>query len=178
MVFESDLNVGTEYVIYCGDSNVTINPDIDNLNYNTLCNLTARDAVKSRMDSHGLVDVWRKNNPLTKGNTWYQVGSERRARLDYFLTSTNLWELIIEVGMELADNLSDHGSTWLELGKTSKKRGKWFWRFNKSFLSNPEFLETTNSLIRDTIKEYSVDDFNNVDVDDSILKSDLSYPST
>ena len=80
--------------------------------------------------------------------------------------------------MELADNLSDYGSTLLELGKTSKKQGKGFWRFNKSFLSDPEFLEITNSLIRDTIKEYSVDDFNNVDVDDSILKSDLFYPST
>ena len=59
MVFESDLNVGTEYVIYCGDRNITINPDFDNLNYNTLCNPNARDAVKSKMDSHGLMDVWR-----------------------------------------------------------------------------------------------------------------------
>ena len=109
-----------------------------------------------------------KNNPQTKGYTWYQVGSERRARFDYFLTSTNLSELIIGVRMEPADKLSDHGSTWLELGKKSKKQSKGFWRFNNPFLSDPEFLETTNSLIRDTIKEYSVDDFNNVDVVDSI----------
>ena len=59
----------------------------------------------------------------------------------------------------------------MELGKASKKQGRGFWRFNNSFLSDPEFLETTNSLIRDTIKEYSVDDFNDVDVDDSILNS-------
>ena len=74
------------------------------------------------MESHGLVDVWRKNNPQTKGYTWYQVGSEKRARLDYFLTSTNLDEHVIGVGMEPRDNLSDHGPTWVELGKISKKQ--------------------------------------------------------
>ena len=62
-------------MIYCEDWSVTINPDIDNLNYDTLFNPNTRDAVKLRMDSQGLVDVWRKNNPQTKGYTWYQVGS-------------------------------------------------------------------------------------------------------
>ena len=41
----------------------------------------------------------------------YQVGSEKRARLDIFLTSTNLSELITGVGMDPADNLSDHDDT-------------------------------------------------------------------
>ena len=70
------------------------------------------------------MDVLRKNNPQTKCYTWYQVGSEKRARLDYFLTSTNQAEHVIGVGMEPADNLSDHGQTWLELGKISKKQEK------------------------------------------------------
>ena len=33
MVFESDLNVGADFVIYSGDWNVTINNELDNKNY-------------------------------------------------------------------------------------------------------------------------------------------------
>ena len=65
-IFESDHNVRTEYVLYTGDWNVTIDPPIDNLNYDTICNPNARKVVKSRMESHGLVYLWRKNNPQTK----------------------------------------------------------------------------------------------------------------
>ena len=119
-VFKSELNVENEFVIYCGDWNITLNPDIDNLNYGTLCNPNAREVVKSKMSFNGLVDVWRKNNPQTKSYIWYQVGYEKRARLDFFLTSTNLAELITGAGMEPADNLSDHGSNWIELGKSSR----------------------------------------------------------
>ena len=96
-----------------------------------------------------------KEKTPNKGYTWYQGGSEKRARLDYFLTSTNLTEHVIGVGMEPADNLSDHGPTWLELGKINKKQEKGFWRFNNSFLSDPEYLEATNSIIRDTIRVFN-----------------------
>ena len=94
----------TEYVIYTGDWNVTIDRSIDNLNYDTICNPNAKKVVKSRMESHRLGDMWRKNNPQTKSYSWYQGGTEKRARLDYFLTSTNLTEHVIGVGMEPADN--------------------------------------------------------------------------
>ena len=48
--------------------------------------------------------------------------------------------------MEPADNLSDHGLTWLEIDKTSKKHGKGFWRINNFLLSDHEYI------IIDTIK--------------------------
>ena len=70
------------------------------------------------MMTDGLVDVWIMNNPLVKDDTWFQVGSEKRARLDYFRTSSNVPNITVGVGMEPIDNLSDHGATWIVLGQT------------------------------------------------------------
>ena len=53
-------------------------------------NPKAREVIKYRLVSDGLVDVWRMNNPLIKDFTWFQIGSEKRARLDQFLTSRNV----------------------------------------------------------------------------------------
>ena len=118
-----------------------------------------------------ITDVWRMNNPLVKDYTWFKVGSEKRKRLYYFLTSSNVPDNIVGVGMEPADNMSDHGVTWIELGQTEKRQGRGFWRINNLFLTSPTFLESTNSVIRETIMEYSVNDFNSREVDDHTLSS-------
>ena len=120
-----DLNV--DFVIYSGDWNVTINPELDNKNYIHINNPKAGEVIKNRIVSDRLVDMWRLNNLLVKDYTWFQVGSEKRVRLDYFLTSPNVLDITKGVGMEPADNLSDHGTTWIELGQTEKKRDKGFW---------------------------------------------------
>ena len=69
--------------------------------------------------------------------------------------------------MEPVDNLSDQGTTWIELGLTEEKQGRGFWRFNNLFLSDPEFLKSTYSVIM----EYFVDEFNSDEVDDSTLNT-------
>ena len=67
------------------------------------------------------------------------MGSEKRARLYYFPTSSNVPYIMVGVGMEPADNLSDHGAAWIELGQTEKNQGRRLLRFNNIFLSDPEF---------------------------------------
>ena len=52
--------------MYVGDWNVTIIPNLDNINYLTVCNEGARRVVKNRIEIDGLVDVWRRDNPLEK----------------------------------------------------------------------------------------------------------------
>ena len=56
--------MGAEFVIYLGHWNVTINPEIDNRIYLYVNNPKAREFIKNRMVSDGLVDVWSLNNPL------------------------------------------------------------------------------------------------------------------
>ena len=85
--------------------------------------------------------------------------------LDYFLTSPNVPHITVGVEMEPADKLSDHGATWIEFSQTEKKQGRGF------FLSDPNFLESTNSVIRESILEFSADEFLTSEVDDSVLNS-------
>ena len=84
------------------------------------------EKLLNRMVTDGLVDVCRWINPQQKDYTWFQGGSEKRARLDYTLTSPNALDIIIGVGIEPADNLSDHGATWIEIGQAERKRGRGF----------------------------------------------------
>ena len=99
--------------------------------------------IKKRMQTDGLVDVWRRDNTFEKGFTWFQGGSEKRVRLDDFLVSPNLSESIILTGLEPADNLSDHGSTCSDIGNRGKKQAREFWRFSNSLLNDSVFLNYT-----------------------------------
>ena len=155
VIFESDLNVGAECVVYAGDWNVTVNHELDNKDYLHVNNPRTREVIKDRMATNGLIDVWRLNNPLKKSYTWFQGGSETQARLDYFLVSPSVSDVTVGSGIEPADNLSDHGTAWIELGQTDRKWGRSFLRFNNLFLSDTNFLESTNSIIRETIPEYT-----------------------
>ena len=92
-------------------------------------------------------------------------------RLDYFLTSPNVPDITVGVGIEPPDNLSDHAATWIELGQAERKPGSGFWRYNNLFLSDPNFLESTNSVIRETILEYASNELLSNGVDDSVLNS-------
>ena len=55
--------MGAKFVLYAGDWNVTINPEIDNRSY-LLVNDLKPEKFKNRMTTEGLVDVWRLNNRL------------------------------------------------------------------------------------------------------------------
>ena len=89
--------------------------------------------------------------------------------MDYFLVSPNVSDVTVGTGIEPADNLSDHGTAWIELGQTERKRVRGVWRFKNLLLSDPNFLESTNSLIRETILEYTLNKFLTNKTDDSIL---------
>ena len=125
-MFESDVNVGAEFVLYAGAWNVTINPPLDNKGYLHVNNPKARQIIKDRMVTDGLMDIWRLNNPLQKNYTWFQGSSEKKARLDYFLKSSNVADITVGICIEPYDILSDHGSTWIELGCKERKRERGF----------------------------------------------------
>ena len=130
-------------MLCAGDWNVSNNPELDNRGYLHVNNPKARKVIKDRMVMDGQVDVWRLNNPLQKDYTWFLGGSEKRVRLEYFLTSPNVPDITVGVGKEPTDNLYDHGATWIVLGQAERKRGRGFWRFNHLFLSDPNFLQST-----------------------------------
>ena len=52
-IFESDLNVGAECVLYVGDWNVSINPALDNGSYLHVNNSKVRKVIKDMMMTDG-----------------------------------------------------------------------------------------------------------------------------
>ena len=102
------------------------------------------------MVTGNLIDVWRLNNPHEQCYNLYQGITEKRARLDYFLISPNLYDIIIGTGIDPYDNLSVRASTSIEVGKNKCKKGRWFWRFDNTMLKDQEFLDNMNKIIRDT----------------------------
>ena len=86
-------------MLFVGDWNISFNPELDNRSYLPVNNPNARVIIKNRMMTDGLMDVWRLNSPLQKDYSWFQGGSERRARLDYFLTSFNVPDITVGVGI-------------------------------------------------------------------------------
>ena len=75
----------------------------------------------------------------------------------------------MRTGIDPSDNLSHHASTWIEVDEVKSKQGRGFWCFNTTMLKNLHFLLSTKKIIRDTIKEYSVQDFVDGEVDNDSM---------
>ena len=72
-----------EYIIWCGDFNMTLNPVLDSYNYLNLNNPRSRKTVMSIMVENDLVDSFRYFYPETKRFTWHRQNPIKQARLDY-----------------------------------------------------------------------------------------------
>ena len=71
-----------------GDWNVFLNPEMDQKNnknpekYRT----NTRECIKSKLRSHTLSDIYRKQNPTTNEDTYKdRAESKTESRLDYFI---------------------------------------------------------------------------------------------
>ena len=69
-VFESDNNIGVDYILYTGDWNVSFNPALENKNFFHKNNHKTLIVIKERMVTDHLVNVWRSNNWHEKCYTW------------------------------------------------------------------------------------------------------------
>ena len=97
--------------------------------------------------------------------------------MDYFLVSPSVSDVTVGSAIEPADNLSDHGTAWIDLGQTDRKQGEGFCRLNNLFLSDPNFLERTNSIIRENILEYTSNKSLSNETDDKTLNISENYCS-
>ena len=93
-------------------------------------------------ETFNLCDIWRIRNPKSKFFTFHQnhVSGRIQRRLDYFLISNFLEETVIRADV-LASFCSDHRPIIFTIAfESSSKRGKGLWEFNKSLLSNDEYI--------------------------------------
>ena len=103
------------------------------------------------MDAFRYFDIkrytWRRRNPV------------KQARLDYFIVSKNLMDLIQSCTIKPSYR-SDHSAIELKLVLDKFEKGKGIWRFNCGLLKDTEYLKTINHLIGEVKMEYALPVYN------------------
>ena len=146
----------SDFTVMGGDWNVTLSQDLDTFGYNTENNVNAKNQILSSVENLGLVDVFRTLNPDIKRFSWRQFGGNKRARLDFFLISATLLPFIDKADI-FPGLQSDHSMPVLDIDFTRFHRGRGFFKFNSSLLSDPEYVKLIIEAIRNVAVQYAED---------------------
>ena len=149
-----------DYSIVCGDFNMVLNPELDTYNYLYINNPKARTAVQNMIDSEDLIDIFRQNYPQTRRYTWRKRNPIKQARLDYFLISNQMSNIIKSCNIK-AGYRFDHLIIELEIILNKFIRGKGLWKFNNSLLKDKEYLTLVNKIIEEEVIKYAIPVYNN-----------------
>ena len=142
------------YYVICGDFNIIINPDIGYSNYLHINNPRARLEVLSMLEELDLIDIYCTIHPETCRYTWRIANPIKQARLDFFLVSNSMMDIIHKCDVK-ASYRSDHSIISLEIIQNRFTIGKGVWKFNNNLLKNKDYLKTINSVIDDEILKYA-----------------------
>ena len=145
----------TDYNIICGDYNLVLDPIIDSYNYKHINNPNARSAVLNMMTDINLSDIYRELNPTCKRYTWRKRNPIKQGRLDFFLITNTMADLIKECDIK-AGYRSDHSIITMDILLNNFSQGKGTWKFNNSLLMNQEYLNMVNMLIKEEVAKYAV----------------------
>ena len=144
-----------DYSIVCGDFNLVLNPLIDAQNYKHINNPKARTAVLNLMENYGLTDIFRYLNPSTRRYSWRKKKPLKQARLDFFLTSSHMSDIIKSCDIKVGYR-TDHSRIDLEILLNNFTRGKGLWKFNNSLLKNKNYVDLINKVIEEETIKYAV----------------------
>ena len=153
-LFRRVLDWDPEYVIYAGDWNIVLDPELDCRGYRHQNNPLARTELLNKINEFNLVDIFRHLNPTSRKFTWKKWDSTKAARLDYFLISNSLLPYVNKVET-LSSLYSDHCPVILEIDFTRFKRGRGFWKLNNSLLRDSSYVSTIKNIIKYTTCQYA-----------------------
>ena len=129
-----------ENVIVGGDFNCPINPFIDKKGGLLTPRKMVVDSIKCFQDNFDLIDIWRVKNPGVKSFTWSQKSPRIFCRLDYWLISNNLQDLVISTDICPAIK-TDHAAIIIEVGlKDNQVKGPGLWKMNCAILEEESYI--------------------------------------
>ena len=152
------------HCIICGDFNLVQDPEKDTFNYTNINNPRARAKILNIKESLDLSDPWRISNPEKKRFTWRRVNPVKQARLDFFLCSSEILN-IVQSSDILPGYKTDHSLVVLNLTDGGIKHGKGSWKFNNLLLEEPEYIETIKTAIKHVKEIYSATPYNISELD-------------
>jgi len=139
----SNYNHGNFIIV--GDFNTVQNAKLDRAGRNpAVYHPNAQQKINDLMFALELVDVWRYKHPNTVRFTWRR--GKQASRLDYFLVSFSLLADISNV--RILDRLkSDHKIISLHIQTVKHPRGRNYWKFNQTLLTDVNFQQKTEEFI-------------------------------
>ena len=103
-----------------------------------------------------MVDIWRVRNKAAKKYTFRQshYSGILQRRLDYIFASNSMQYSIknVEIGTAFLSDHSPVKMTVLE-PKNNIKRGSGYWKFNKSILHDPVFVQNIKNTTSELVQE-------------------------
>ena len=128
-------------IIIGGDFNCPINPLLDKKGGILVLRKKVVERIEEIQTTFNLHDVWRVKYPQAKSFTWSQKSPFIFCRLDYWLISNSLQDLIKDVNI-IAAIRSDHSAIFLHLQEIEEcQRGPGFWKMNTSLLTDENFVQ-------------------------------------
>ena len=77
--------------------NLTLNPDLDCFNYKHINNPKARDFLSNVIEENNLFDTFMELHPSQRRYTWRRKNPLKQSRLDFFLVTENIVNLIKKI---------------------------------------------------------------------------------
>ena len=127
-------------VIWCGDFNASINPEMDGGNTE---NNSCRIYLNKLMEIHELTDVFKVLHPEAKRYTCHGARTNSLSRIDLFLALPLFLPSVVDVEIPAA-YLSDHTPLFLEFSLDENVRGRGYWHFPNFLLHDAVFREKLN----------------------------------
>ena len=157
LAFKKITDWAPEFSIFAGDFNLVLDPNIDTKNYLHTNNPQAMQEVKSQMQTFNLVDIWRELHPNERTYTWQKFNANKQSRLDFFLVSSSLLPFVKSADI-VPGFCSDHSGISLEIDFAKFQRGRGFWKFNASLLSEPDYVKLVKDTIKRVVAQYAIVD--------------------
>lgn len=144
----------SQHIVIGGDFNLILNKELDSMNYKHLNNPKSRQSVLNLMDTFCLKDVFRENNPMLKRYTWRKKNPIKQSRLDFFLISESMLTMNPCIKYENSYR-SDHSPVILCYKTNEFKKGRGFWKFNNTLLTDKEYVKLIKEKIEEVKIQYS-----------------------
>ena len=128
---------------------------LDSDKYKHINNLKSRTELQNIMNDFELVDSFHFIHPTAKRYTWRRKNPVRQARLDYFLVSSTMHDIITDCNINPSYR-SDHSNIQIKVLLNKFDRGRGLWKFNCSLLKEKSYVEMINSLIQEEKEKYAL----------------------
>ena len=133
-----------ENIIMGGDFNCPLNINLDKKGGIQIPRRHVVKSIEEIQDEFSLHDIWRIKNPNQQSFTWGRCSPFVFCRLDYWLISDKLHDLVANVDI-LPSIKSDHSTIFLELEEIKENnRGPGYWKLNTTLLANEEYKKIIN----------------------------------